>query len=150
MGASSFLAGLLFSLGLGLGGMTQPAKVIHFLDIFGDWDPSLAFVMLGSIAVYAVGFRKVTMRAAPLLLGAWSLPTRRDLTPELFIGSALFGLGWGLAGFCPGPALVSTVTLSPSALVFVAAMAAGMVGEALFERWRQRRVVDDEEVPQAA
>ncbi|MCB9746448.1 MAG: YeeE/YedE family protein [Alphaproteobacteria bacterium] len=134
--ASSFAAGLVFALGLGLAGMTQPGKVIGFLDFLGDWDPSLAFVMLGSILVYGVGFRLLTMRAAPILIGAWSLPTRNDLTPQLIVGSAMFGLGWGLAGFCPGPALTSVVTGSPTVLVFVGAMMVGMLGEYAVETLR--------------
>ncbi|MCB9796492.1 MAG: YeeE/YedE family protein [Alphaproteobacteria bacterium] len=134
---SSFVSGLIFALGLGLAGMTQPAKVINFLDVAGDWDPSLAFVMLGSIIVYGLGFRLLTQRAAPILVGAWSLPTRSDLTPQLFVGSAMFGLGWGLAGFCPGPAITSVVTLSPTVLVFVGAMVVGMWAEAAVEALRK-------------
>jgi hypothetical protein len=122
-----FLSGLMFAAGLALAGMTQPAKVIAFLDVFGAWDPSLGLVMFGAIAVYMPLFRWATRRQAPLFAPGFSLPTRRDIDPRLVIGAALFGIGWGLSGYCPGPAMASLGSLSAAAIVFVLAMIAGMV-----------------------
>jgi uncharacterized membrane protein YedE/YeeE len=122
----SLVVGLIFAIGLGLSGMTQPAKVVGFLDIFGNWDPSLAFVMFGAIGVHSIVYRLVIHRPGPLASPKWHVPTRKDLNAPLFVGSALFGAGWGLAGYCPGPALVSSVSLMSDVLVFVVAMLAGM------------------------
>lgn len=130
------LSGVLFAFGLAIGGMTSPAKVIAFLDVFGDWDPSLAFVMGGAILVYAPLYRLTTRRETPVLDRSFHLPTRRDIDMRLVVGAVLFGVGWGLGGFCPGPALVATMSLTKSALVFVAAMLAGM---GIFEIWQRRR-----------
>lgn len=123
---SSFVCGLIFALGLGIGGMTQPAKVIGFLDVFGDWDPSLAFVMGGAVATHAILRRLVIRRAAPLLEAGFSLPTLTSIDGRLLGGAALFGVGWGIAGFCPGPALVATGAGARAAMVFTVAMLAGM------------------------
>ncbi len=123
----AFLAGLLFAVGLALSGMTLPTKVIGFLDVFGDWDPSLALVMVGAIGVHATARRLLAGRARPLLGGEFEVPGRTRVDRELLTGAALFGLGWGLVGICPGPALVSLVTLQAPLLVFFAAMAAGML-----------------------
>jgi uncharacterized membrane protein YedE/YeeE len=123
--AAALIAGLLFGLGLIVGGMTLPSKVIGFLDIAGDWDPSLAFVMAGGIAVFMPLFRIITRRSAPMLTASFAVPTRRDLDGPLILGAALFGIGWGLAGYCPGPAITSVSTLAPSSLLFAAAMVAG-------------------------
>ncbi len=123
----SLVVGLLFAIGLGLSGMTQPAKVVGFLDIFGNWDPSLAFVMIGAICVHSVVYRLTIHRASPLASPHWHLPTRKDLNIPLFLGSLLFGAGWGLAGYCPGPALVSVVSLRSEILIFVTAMIMGML-----------------------
>ncbi len=128
--AFAFVSGLLFALGLGIAGMTQPAKVLAFLDVLGDWDPSLAFVMAGAIAVYMPVFWAVRRALAPRL----QLPTRKDLDPRLIVGAALFGVGWGLAGYCPGPALVSLTTLGASAIAFGVAMFAGMRLHTVLER----------------
>ena len=106
--------------------MTQPQKVIGFLDVFGSWDPSLAFVMVGAIGVHMIGFKLVTKRPSPLFAEKFQIPTRRDLDKRLIMGSAIFGIGWGLAGYCPGPAITSLVTLSPAVFLFVATMGAGM------------------------
>jgi len=122
----AYLAGLIFGVGLALAGMVDPAKVIGFLDLFGTWDPSLAFVMGGAIMVHFVLFRLITKRASPLFDARFQLPTRTDLDPKLLGGAALFGIGWGLAGFCPGPALTSLGAGSVSAVVFVATMTLGM------------------------
>lgn len=126
-GIAAFGAGLLFAAGLVVGGMTQPSKVVGFLDFFGDWDPSLVLVMAGAIAVHAVLFRVVSRRKSPLLAEVFHVPSRRDLTLPLVLGSGLFGIGWGLGGFCPGPGLVSLVTGGQEALAFVASMGAGML-----------------------
>ncbi|MBW2463840.1 MAG: YeeE/YedE family protein [Deltaproteobacteria bacterium] len=123
---ASFAIGALFAVGLTLGGMTQPSKVVGFLDFFGNWDPSLAFVMGGAVGVYAIAYRLVTKRKAPVLTPRFLLPTRRDIDARLVSGSALFGVGWGLAGYCPGPGITSLGTAGVSAFVFVAAMFAGM------------------------
>lgn len=124
--ASSFLCGLVFAFGLGIGGMTQPAKVIGFLDVFGAWDPSLAFVMGGAVATHAILRRLVMRRTAPVLEASFSLPTLTSIDGRLLGGAALFGVGWGIAGFCPGPALVATGAGARAAIVFSAAMLAGM------------------------
>ena len=129
---SLFAAGVIFALGLVLGGMTQPAKVIGFLDVTGDWDPSLAFVMVGALSTYAIAFRLIRRRAAPLFGPRFQVPTRRDLTPRLLIGAALFGVGWGIAGFCPGPAIVAVGAGMKEALLFLPSMVVGMW---LFRRW---------------
>jgi uncharacterized membrane protein YedE/YeeE len=119
--------GFLFALGLGISGMTQPSKVIGFLDLFGAWDPSLLFVMVGAISVHSLAYRLIKNRPTPLLSTQWHLPTKKELTPSLVIGAILFGAGWGLAGYCPGPALVSVASLTPSALLFVGSMIVGMI-----------------------
>ena len=129
---AAFAAGLIFAVGLAIGGMTDPNKVIGFLDLAGHWDPSLAFVMGGAILVYAPLFRLITRRSAPVFDKAFHLPTRKDLDVRLVLGSMLFGLGWGLGGYCPGPAVVSTMSFYPTALVFTASM---LVGMGLFELW---------------
>ena len=123
---TSFASGIVFGVGLALSGMTQPSKVVGFLDFTGGWDPSLAFVMVGAIAVYAAAFRVLGGRPASLLGLSMRIPQRVDMPPRLFVGAGLFGLGWGLAGFCPGPAIASLGALSSSAALFTAAMAAGM------------------------
>jgi hypothetical protein len=128
-----FLIGFLFAMGLGLGGMTDPSKVIAFLNIAGDWDPSLAFVMGGAIAVHVVLYRLILRRPSPVYGARFQVPTRRDFTPRLVVGASLFGFGWALGGYCPGPSIVSVASLAPSALVFVLAMAVGMYGYTLFD-----------------
>lgn len=121
-GIAAVAAGLLFGIGLALSGMTRPSKVIGFLDVTGDWDPSLMGVMGGAIAVYAVVAALVTRRPAPLAAERFALPTRRDIDPRLVAGAAIFGVGWGLAGYCPGPGVTSLVSGSLPAVVFVVAM----------------------------
>lgn len=118
----AFASGLLFAIGLGIAGMTQPSRVLAFLDVLGAWDPSLMFVMIGAIAVYMPAFWSARRVLAPRL----HLPTRKDIDVRLVAGSAMFGVGWGLAGYCPGPALVSLATLTGPALLFGVAMFAGM------------------------
>lgn len=125
-GLAAFAAGLVFGAGLILSGMTDPAKVIGFLDIAGNWDPSLALVMGGAILIGFFAFRLAARRARSFLGGAMHLPRRRDIDARLIAGSVVFGVGWGIAGFCPGPALVSFASGVEPAAVFVAAMLFGM------------------------
>lgn len=126
--AAGFAAGLLFGLGLVVSGMSDPAKVMNFLDLFGTWDPSLAFVMGGAVAVTFVGYRLVLARSRPLFDATFHVPTTRDIDPTLLAGAAIFGIGWGLAGFCPGPAFTALPLLAPGTLIFVPAMLIGMAG----------------------
>ena len=121
----AFAAGLLFGLGLSLGGMTQPAVVLGFLDIFGAWDPRLVFVMAGAVLTTAVGYRLLLRRPRPLLAERFQWPTLRRIDVRLVGGAALFGIGWGIAGYCPGPALASLGAGVPALLVLVACMIAG-------------------------
>jgi uncharacterized membrane protein YedE/YeeE len=130
---ASLVSGLVFGAGLLISGMVQPTKVLGFLDIFGAWDPSLAVVMAAALAVSAPGFMLANGRTRPLLATKSFWPTRHDIDRPLVVGSALFGVGWGLVGLCPGPALESLATLSPGIFVFVAAMAGGM---ALYDFWQ--------------
>lgn len=123
---TSFGAALLFGLGLGLSGMTLPSKVIGFLDITGHWDPTLAFVMVGAILVHSISFQLITRRSSPFLSTSFRLPTHKEIDFKLVVGAAIFGLGWGLGGFCPGPAIVGLVTGMPAVLVFVVSMVAGI------------------------
>jgi uncharacterized membrane protein YedE/YeeE len=123
---SAFVTGLVFGIGLIVSGMTNPAKVIGFLDLAGRWDPSLAFVMGGAILVGVVAFRFAQQRTVSMLGGAMQLPATRRIDRRLVLGSLAFGVGWGLAGFCPGPALTSLVTGHAKAIIFVVAMVGGM------------------------
>lgn len=129
------LAGLLFGLGLLLSGMADPQKVLGFLDLAGAWDPSLALVMGGAIALGLPGFAWARRRSHSLLGAPMQLPTRKAVDAPLLIGAALFGIGWGLAGYCPGPALVGTAAGLGSAAIFSVAMLAGML---LFGLWSKR------------
>lgn len=129
---SEFLVGLVFGLGLLLSGMTDPGKVQGFLDLAGAWDPSLAFVMGGAVLVGLGAFALARRRTQTFLGGTLQLPKSGEIDRRLLVGALLFGAGWGLAGFCPGPALVTAAMLEPKALLFVAAMLAGM---ALYE-WK--------------
>jgi uncharacterized membrane protein YedE/YeeE len=124
---AAFAAGLVFGIGLIVSGMTDPGKVIGFLDLAGRWDPSLAFVMGGAILVGYFSFAAAGKRGRTFLGGAMQLPTSRDIDARLVAGSTVFGIGWGLAGFCPGPALVALGAGIDEAALFVAAMLAGMV-----------------------
>ncbi|TSJ62156.1 YeeE/YedE family protein [Starkeya sp. 3C] len=127
--------GLLFGVGLIVSGMGNPAKVLNFLDLFGTFDPSLAFVMGGAVVVAFIGYRLVLARPAPLLAERFQVPTRTDIDARLILGPALFGIGWGLGGFCPGPAFTALGLGAPGTLVFVPAMLAGMwAARALAER----------------
>ncbi len=124
--AVAFAAGALFALGLVVSGMTEPAKVIGFLSVAHHWDPSLAFVMGGAIATYAAFVRLARSRRAPVFDSRFHWPTATAIDARLIGGSVLFGVGWGLSGYCPGPAITSLVGGAPSAVVFVAAMVVGM------------------------
>src|SRR3982074_182609 len=130
----SLVCGLGFCAGLLVSGMVQPTQVLGFLDIFGAWDPSLAVVMAAALAVSVPGFTLANGRSRPLLTARSTWPTKRDIALPLIVGAALFGIGWGLVGLCPGPALESLATLSPGVFVFVVAMAAGMVAR---DAWQQ-------------
>ena len=132
---TEFVVGLLFGLGLMLSGMTDPGKVIGFLDLFGAWDPSLALVMGGAILVGFFAFTIAKKRTTTFLGGVLRFPTNMDIDKKLVVGSLMFGAGWGLAGFCPGPAMVSMADGQPKALVFVLAMLVGMLGFELMDRF---------------
>ena len=133
--ASELVAGLLFGLGLMASGMTDPGKVIGFLDLFGTWDPSLALVMGGAIMVGVFAFAVAKKRTTTFLGGVMRVPTSTHMDKRLVLGSLMFGAGWGLAGFCPGPAMVSMADGPPKALLFVVAMLVGMWGFELMERF---------------
>ena len=134
---ASFAVGLVFGVGLIVSGMSNPAKVLGFLDVAGLWDPSLALVMAGAIGVGLVAFRVAGQRPCALLGDAMQLPTSREITPRLVGGSLLFGIGWGLAGICPGPALVLLGMGVPEGVLFVAAMLAGMALYTFLERCKR-------------
>lgn len=121
-----FLAGLVFGVGLVVSGMSNPAKVLNFLDVLGPWDPSLAFVMGGATLTAFVGFRLAWRRGAPMLMPKFELPTKADLDARLLTGAAVFGVGWGIGGFCPGPAWTALPLMAPGTLVFLPAMLAGL------------------------
>ncbi|MFO0678019.1 MAG: YeeE/YedE family protein [Polyangiaceae bacterium] len=125
--AFAFLSGALFGVGLVVSGMTDPGKVRGFLDVAGNWDPSLAFVMMGAIGTHAVWVKILRARSRPLFDDAFHVPTSKGLDANVLLGSALFGIGWGISGYCPGPAVVSIGTWTWSPVVFVAAMSVGMV-----------------------
>jgi uncharacterized protein len=133
---ASFVCGLIFGIGLLVSGMTDPNKVLGFLDLFGAWDATLAFVMAGAVAVSSAGFALARRRGTPQLAAKHLWPTRSDIDTPLVAGSALFGIGWGLVGLCPGPALVNLAGLSLPVIAFVAAMAIGMLG---YDFWSARR-----------
>ena len=134
---TSFGCGLVFGLGLLISGMTEPEKVLGFLDLFGAWDATLAFVMAGAVAAAGTGFALARRQSAPLFAAKFSWPSRSDVDAPLVIGSALFGIGWGLSGICPGPALVNLEGFTAPIVVFVAAMVLGMFG---YELWQRRSV----------
>jgi len=136
---SFFLAGLVFAVGLVLGGMTNPQKIVGFLDVAGDWDPSLAFVMAGAIGVHALSYRFTMRRPKPLLADKFLVPKRSDVDASLVVGALLFGVGWGLVGYCPGPAVVATGAMVSEASILLASI---VFGQWLFERyslWQRRR-----------
>jgi uncharacterized membrane protein YedE/YeeE len=122
----AFACGFLFSIGLGLSGMTNPTKVVGFLDLFGRWDPTLAFVMAGAVGVHALLFRIIRKRAAPVLVPTFEIPSKTAIDWPLLVGSATFGFGWGASGYCPGPMIVSLPTAAPGVLAFAAGTLLGM------------------------
>jgi uncharacterized membrane protein YedE/YeeE len=123
----TFLAGVVFAVGLCVSGMTQPSKIVGFLDfVGGKWDPSLTMVMAGAVTSYFILSRLILTRPAPVLAKEFSLPKRLDIDWQLIAGATLFGVGWGMVGFCPGPALVASVSGNTQVLIFVLAMATGM------------------------
>lgn len=126
---SAYGSGALFAVGLAVSGMTRPEKVVGFLDLAGAWDPSLALVMVGAIGVHFVAHRLLRGRSTPLLDERFHFPTRKDIDRRLLLGAAMFGVGWGLGGFCPGPGLVSGGAGSPVAIAFVVAMTVGVLVE---------------------
>lgn len=130
----SFFAGLPFAIGLGVGGMTQTQKVQGFLDIFGNWDPSLLFVMVGAVSVHFLVVRLFRNRPSPIFESKWHLPTRTRITPALIFGALLFGMGWALAGYCPGPAVVSIMGFQLKPMIFVLSMFGGMIFFRLIDR----------------
>jgi uncharacterized membrane protein YedE/YeeE len=121
-----FVCGMVFALGLGISGMTNADTVLAFLNLAGTWDPTLAFVMVGAIGAHRLVYGPIMRRASPVLESTFHLPTATEMDRPLLAGAALFGLGWGLSGYCPGPAVVSTVTGAPEAITFAVAMIAGM------------------------
>jgi uncharacterized membrane protein YedE/YeeE len=121
----ALVSGLLFGVGLGFSQMIDPEKVIGFLDLTGNWDPTLAFVMGGAVLVTLITFRVILKRPAPILNGKFYVPSRTDIDKPLLIGAALFGIGWGIGGYCPGPAITSLVLGSLNPLLFVVAMVVG-------------------------
>ena len=135
----AFISGLIMSIGLSVSGMINPKKVIGFLDLFGAFDPTLVFVMLGALSIAAVGYRFVGY-SKPLLCDCFDLPKKNKIDRKLILGAAIFGAGWGLAGFCPGPAIVGVGLGLPKAVVFVCAMLIGMFLARIFLRWVLLRV----------
>ncbi|MQT14636.1 YeeE/YedE family protein [Segnochrobactrum spirostomi] len=140
------IAGLVFGLGLVVSGMIDPAKVLNFLDFAGTWDPSLAFVMAGAVAIAFVGFRVAGGRARPILAERFHWPVSRAVDPRVIVGPAVFGIGWGLSGFCPGPAVAALGLLAPGTFVFVGAM---LIGMAIARALTAPRVPQDQSHPVA-
>lgn len=131
----AFVGGLIFAFGLIISQMINPAKVLNFLDVAGDWDPTLAFVMGGALLITVPGFHFILKRPHPWLAGRFYLPTRRDIDPPLLIGSGIFGIGWGLSGLCPGPAITALASGLLPVFGFILAMATGILLHAwLFEK----------------
>lgn len=134
----SFASGLLFSVGLVVSGMTLPSKVVGFLDVTSGWDPSLALVMIGAIAVHSVLFRVIMRRPSPVLEATFAVPTRKDIDAPLVVGAALFGVGWAIGGVCPGPGIVSAASGAGLGVVFVISMIAGMSLHRVYDAARVR------------
>ncbi|PIE11241.1 MAG: permease [Rhodobacterales bacterium] len=123
---ATYLIGLIFGVGISISGMADPAKVLNFFDVAGTWDPSLMFVMGGALIVTFIGYKLVFRRPAPVMQAKFAVPTNRTIDAKLIGGSAVFGIGWGIAGFCPGAAIPAVGTLNPSVLLFTGAMIAGI------------------------
>ncbi|WP_417257485.1 DUF6691 family protein [Celeribacter sp.] len=136
----TYLTGLMFGVGISMSGMANPAKVINFFDVFGTWDPSLAFVMGGAVVVTFFGYRAVFKRyATPAFEPAFNVPTSRVIDAKLIGGSAVFGIGWGIAGFCPGGALPAVGTLKPEVLIFFVALVVGIFAAKFMMQFSARR-----------
>ena len=144
---ATFACGLLFGAGLMISGMTDPTKVLGFLDLFGAWDATLALVMAGAVAVSSVGFAIARRRGAPVMAERSFWPTRTDIDAQLLIAGGLFGVGWGLVGLCPGPALVNLVGLSLPVIAFVVAMAIGMVGYDVSQQRGASPMIEQASIP---
>lgn len=129
-----YLCGLLFGTGILISGMANPAKVLNFFDIFGTWDPSLVFVMGGALATTIIGYRIVWKRQAPFLSSGFNIPEKKAIDLQLIGGAGLFGIGWGIAGYCPGAALPVLGTATPEGVIFVAALIAGIIFAKVFLR----------------
>jgi len=138
-GGLALFSGLLFGAGLVVSGMTQPTKVIGFLDLFGAWDASLMLVMGGAIGVHFFAYRFIAKKSSPWFAAKFSVPSRRDIDAKLIVGALLFGAGWGLGGFCPGPSIVASVSGATGVLVFVAALLAGTFATAKLEALAAKR-----------
>ena len=137
----TYIVGLIFGLGITLSGMINPAKVLNFFDIAGTWDPSLIFVMVGALAITLVGYRLVFGRGTPIFAQKFHLPTRQDVDGRLIGGAAVFGVGWGIAGFCPGGALPAIGTLQSDVLIFIASLVGGILIARGFQQIKPRRSV---------
>ena len=135
---SALVAGLIFGLGLTVSQMINPEKVLAFLDVFGNWDPSLAFVMGGGLVVTAIGYRLAWRRNQPIFAEKFQVPGNRKIDARLAVGAILFGIGWGLAGLCPGPAISALTLGGPKIYIFLVAMAAGMGASEMLKSWRQK------------
>ena len=135
---AALVCGLVFGVGLAVGGMTNPAKVLGFLDVTGTWDPSLAFVMGGAVLVNALAFRRIRQHRNPWFDVKFHLPTRKDIDRQLLAGAALFGVGWGLGGFCPGPILVSLGAGARAALILLPSMVGGMLLFRAYDTWQRQ------------
>jgi hypothetical protein len=135
----SFVAGIFFGIGLSIADMVNPARILNFLDVTGSWDPTLAFVMLGAMAVTIPGYRFVLKRGRPAVADNFRLPQKVGVDRQLIVGSAVFGVGWGLAGYCPGPAFAALWTMETKVWLFVLAMSIGVSAANLLEMRRARR-----------
>jgi uncharacterized membrane protein YedE/YeeE len=135
----TFLTGALFGTGIAMSGMANPAKVINFFDVAGTWDPSLAFVMGGAVIVTFIGYRLVLKRPTPVFEPTFDIPKNRKLDARLLSGAGIFGVGWGIAGFCPGGALPALGTLDSRVIIFVAALVAGMIVTRFLMNWVRPR-----------
>lgn len=131
---AALAVGFIFAVGLGVSGMTLPERVVSFLDLFGNWNPSLIFVMAGALLIHIILFRVIIRRSSPLFASEFQLPKRRDIDLRLILGATLFGAGWGLAGYCPAPAITALASLKTAPVFFVVSMLFGMSLFALFEK----------------
>jgi uncharacterized membrane protein YedE/YeeE len=147
--AAAYVSGFAFAIGLGVSGMTSPLKVLGFLDFAGRWDASLLFVMVAAVGVYAVGYRLVTRRSTPLVAGSFEVGRPLPITARYILGAVVFGIGWGIAGYCPGPAIVSIASGRAPAVVFTIGMVTGMAIHGALRRWRERTPMQQRLSPMA-